>query len=205
MINILINTTLSGIRIRVGESIKKRNWQYLNSISNIVTSLYTFSPRLGASEMTPWEGESSRALSRARQDKYPTYSLRPHISKGWRPENSGVRKLTEWSPWTLSFSPRGMGFPDCVRPEKEGKLGFCVDYQKLDLLTTQDSYQILHMDECIDLPGNAVIFSTMDPKSRYWKVEIAHSDGDKTAYMSHHGLFHFTRMNFTLGTAPETV
>lgn len=35
------------------------------------------------------------------------------------------------------------------------------------------------MDECIDLFGDAKIFSTLEAKSGYWKVEIAEEDQEK--------------------------
>lgn len=60
------------------------------------------------------------------------------------------------------------------------------------------------MEACIDLLGNATIISTLDANSRYWKVEIAEEDRDKTAFTSHYGLFHFTRMPFGLKNDPGT-
>lgn len=58
--------------------------------------------------------------------------------------------------------------PVVVAPEKHGSLRFPVNYQKLNAVTKQDVYQISHVDQCIDVLGEAAVFSTRDPKSGYW-------------------------------------
>lgn len=88
---------------------------------------------------------------------------------------------------------------------KEGRHAhFLVDYANLKADTTQDSYLILHMDNCIDGLGDSTICSTSDANSRYCHVEIAKQDHHKKTYTSNHGLFRFTRMHFRLKNAPET-
>lgn len=60
------------------------------------------------------------------------------------------------------------------------------------------------MDECIDLLGEATIFSTLDTNSGYWPVEIDKIDRDRTAYTSYNGLYRFICMPFGLRNAPKT-
>lgn len=61
------------------------------------------------------------------------------------------------------------------------------------------------MDRCIDLPGDELIFCTHDANSGFWKVEIDDTDCDKTDLASHHGLFSFSRMSFTLCNKPYPI
>lgn len=75
-------------------------------------------------------------------------------------------------------------------PKKDGTLHFCVHYGKLNAVTIQDSYQLLCMNERIDSIGDATTFLTLDANSRYWKVEIATKDRDRTTFTSHHCFLH---------------
>lgn len=96
---------------------------------------------------------------------------------------------TEWAP------------PDVFVPKKDGTLWFCVDYEKFSKVTIRGSYPIHHMDECIDSFADEKMFSTMDPSSTYWHVEVADEDGDKIGFATHQGPFRFTPMAFDLKNA----
>lgn len=89
-------------------------------------------------------------------------------------------------------------------PKPDGSLRFCVDYRRLNVMTIRDSYPIPRMDECIDSLGDAVIFTTLDCNSGYWQIPMTEKDKDKTAFISHYGLYRFTRMPFGLKNAPGT-
>lgn len=53
----------------------------------------------------------------------------------------------------------------------DGKIRFCVDYQRLNALTIRKSYPILCMTECIAFLGDATIIITSDANSRYCWVQ----------------------------------
>lgn len=61
------------------------------------------------------------------------------------------------------------------------------------------------MDDCIDSVGKAQIFLTLDPNAVYWEVGMDGKDVDKTALVTHHGLYRKTRMPFALKNAQETI
>lgn len=61
------------------------------------------------------------------------------------------------------------------------------------------------MEEYIDSLGSASIFSTLDAKSRYWKVVIDEKDCKNTEFTSHNLLFCVTHMSFGLKNAPGTL
>ena len=94
--------------------------------------------------------------------------------------------------------------PVVFASKKDGSLRFCVDYRRLNAVTVRDSYPIPRMDECIDSLGGAQVFSTLDCNSGYWQVDIPVTDREKTAFVTHHGLFQYTRMPFGLRNAPAT-
>ena len=94
--------------------------------------------------------------------------------------------------------------PVVFAPKKDGTMRFCVDYRKLKAATVRDSYLLPRMDECIDSLGDATVFTTLDCNGRYWQVEIAEEDRDKTTFASHFGLYRFLRMPFGLKNAPAT-
>ena len=69
----------------------------------------------------------------------------------------------------------------------DGSLRFCLDYSKLNSKLFKDSYPLLRTDECIDSLANATVFSTLDCKSSYWKLNIEEKVQAKTAFPYHAG------------------
>ena len=71
-------------------------------------------------------------------------------------------------------------------------------------MTLGPSYHISGMDEFIDSLGEATVFYTLECDSRYRQTEIDKADKEKTAFVTHQGLFHYTQMPFGLRNAPAT-
>lgn len=94
--------------------------------------------------------------------------------------------------------------PIVLAPKKDGSLRFWVIYSKLTAVTVQDSYPIPRMDECTDCLGTVNVFSTMDANSSYQQTILDEKDVDKTAFVTHNGLFWYTRMLCGLKNAPAT-
>jgi Reverse transcriptase (RNA-dependent DNA polymerase)/Retroviral aspartyl protease len=94
--------------------------------------------------------------------------------------------------------------PVVLITKKDGETRFCVDYRRLNAVTKKDSYPLPRMDECLDSLGEAGIFTTLDCNSGYWQIPVAPEDRDKTAFVSHEGLYRFIRMPFGLVNAPAT-
>lgn len=69
--------------------------------------------------------------------------------------------------------------------------------------TVYNAYLIPLMDECINLLGDAAIFSTYDVNSGYWLVEIAVGDCEKTALASPRVFSQFIQMLFGLKNEAE--
>lgn len=69
-------------------------------------------------------------------------------------------------------------------------------------MTIKEVFSIPRMGECIDGLNEAQVFTSLECDSGYWQIPIAEVDRDKTAFISHYGLFRFVQMLFRLTQAP---
>ena len=88
--------------------------------------------------------------------------------------------------------------------KKDGTIRFCVDYRRLNKITKKDVYPLPRIDDCLNALGRAKYFSTFDLASGYWQIPMNKQDKEKTAFVSHCGLFEFNVMPFGLCNAPAT-
>ncbi len=94
--------------------------------------------------------------------------------------------------------------PVVIVPKKNGKLRFAVDYRKLNAVTKRDVFPLPRIDEILDSLGDAQYFTTLDMCAGYWQIEVEPKDREKTAFITHSGLYEFNVMPFGLTNAPAT-
>ena len=87
--------------------------------------------------------------------------------------------------------------------KKDGSLWFCIDYRQLNRITTQDSYPLPLIDNCLNALQGSTWFSTLDLRAGYYNIPIAETDKDKTAFITRSGCYRFNVMPFGVTGAPS--
>lgn len=88
--------------------------------------------------------------------------------------------------------------------KSDGTTRFCVDYRKLNGVTKKDAFPLPRIDESLEALSGAKFFCTADMASSFHQVSVREEDREKTAFVTHKGLFHFKHMPFGLVNSPKT-
>ena len=94
--------------------------------------------------------------------------------------------------------------PVVLVKKKDGKQRFCIDFRKLNQVTTRDVYPIPRIDDCLHALGGNAFFSTFDLFAGYWQITMSEIDRQKTAFIVDSGLYEFNVMPFGLTNATAT-
>ena len=113
------------------------------------------------------------------------YAVRQEItSQLKRMQLEGVIQPSE-SPWAS---------PVILVRKKDGSLQFCVDYRGLNIVKKGDMYPLPRIDDLLDKLGRAKCFSTLDIAAGYWQIRVRPDSQEKTAFITHQGLYEFKVM-----------
>ena len=115
---------------------------------------------------------------------------------------SEISKLVDAGIARLSTSP--WASPVVMVKKKDGGWRMCVDYRRLNTATKFDCFPLPRLDEALDAFSGAVVFSSLDLAMAYHQVPVAPQDVEKTAFITHMGLFEMAKMPFGLCNAPST-
>ena len=86
---------------------------------------------------------------------------------------------------------------------RNGKPRFCIDYRKLNAVTTPDEFPIPRQLEILSSLSSAQVLLSLDALSGFTQLELDPDDVEKTAFRTHRGLFQFKRMPFGLRNGPS--
>ena len=93
--------------------------------------------------------------------------------------------------------------PIVMVPKKDGTNRKCIDYVKLNEITTKEGYHHPRIGQTIDALQGAGYFSSLDLASGYWQVPVAEKDQHKIVFCTWKGsLYEFVKMSFGLTNAP---
>lgn len=77
------------------------------------------------------------------------------------------------SPWSS---------PIVLVNKKENSIRFCIDFRKLNEITTKDIHSIPRIESTLDALSGSKYYSTIDLKSGYLQVKVAEEDKPKTTF-----------------------
>ena len=104
----------------------------------------------------------------------------------------------------ISESSSPWASPVVIVCKKDGSLCFCIDYRWLNAVTKKDVFPLPRIDDLLDQLQGKCVFSTFDSRRGYWQIPVSAESKQKTAFITHKGLFEFGLMPFGLCNAPAT-
>ncbi|KAL4112118.1 hypothetical protein QTP88_015966 [Uroleucon formosanum] len=118
-----------------------------------------------------------------------------------------IQKLEEDNIIAPSKSP--WNAPLLVVPKKPDENGVvkyrvCVDFRKLNQISTGDAYPLPNITEILDQLGKSRYYTTLDLAQGYHQVKMHPDHCHKTAFSTDKGHFEFLRVPFGLKGAPAT-
>ncbi|CAF2136424.1 unnamed protein product [Rotaria magnacalcarata] len=87
------------------------------------------------------------------------------------------------SPWSS---------PIVLVRKKDGSVRFCVDFRKLNNITTKDAFPMPRIEDIFDHLSQAEYYTTIDFKSGYFQVGLDPKDRPKTAFSTRDQHYQFT-------------
>ncbi len=139
------------------------------------------------------EIQTSDALPKRQRVRRTPFAVRGEVARQLREmQGSGVISPSA-SPWAS---------PVVLVRKKDGTLRFCIDYRELNSVTKTDTFPLPRNDDMLDQLNKAKFFSTLDLASGYWQVQVHPQSKEKTAFVTHRGLYQFNVMPFGLKNAP---
>ena len=115
---------------------------------------------------------------------------------------SEIEKLVNSDIARPSTSP--WASPVVMVKTKDGTWRMCVDYRCINKATKFDCFRLPRLDEALDAFAGPTVFLSLDLAMAFHQVPVTPSDFEKTAFITHVGLFEIVKMLLGLCNAPST-
>ena len=139
------------------------------------------------------EIDTGNAAPRRQPPHRVPFAVTKEIAKQLKEMQAGNVIQPSNSPWAS---------PIVLVQKKDGTLRFCIDYRNLNSVTKLDKFPLPRIDDLLDQLGQSQYFTTLDLAAGYWQVKVSDKSKEKTAFITHQGLFEFRVMPFGLTNAP---
>ncbi|KAG1938438.1 thy-1 membrane glycoprotein [Pimephales promelas] len=108
--------------------------------------------------------------------------------------DSGIIEPVDASPWVSNL---------VVAQKKSGALRVCVDLRAVNKAVIPDKFPLPTSEELTAQFHGSTVFSKLDLRQGYLQVPLHPSSRNLTAFVTHEGVFRYTRMPFGLSSAPS--
>jgi hypothetical protein len=147
----------------------------------------------GETNLTQFQIDTGNALPKKQPLRRTPFAVRQEVARQLKDmQQTGVIQPSN-SPWAS---------PIVLVRKKDGSLRFCVDYRHLNSVTKADTFPLPRIDDLLDQLGKCKYFSTLDMAAGYWQIPVHLESREKTAFVTHRGLYEFRVMPFGLHNAP---
>jgi hypothetical protein len=113
------------------------------------------------------------------------------------------KQITKWLELGVIKPSKSPWSAPVVIAYRNGKPRFCVDYRKLNAVTTADEFPIPRQSEILASLSGAQVLSLLDALVGFTQLEFEDDEVEKTAFWTHRGLFQFRQMPFRLCNGPS--
>ena len=114
-----------------------------------------------------------------------------------------ARQLSQMqNPGVIEPSRSPLASPVVLVRKRDGTHRFCVDYRALNSVTKPDRFPLPRIDDLLNQLGESKYFSTIDLALGLWQIRMHPAAKEKTAFVTHQGLYEFRVIPFGLTNAP---
>ena len=96
-----------------------------------------------------------------------------------------------------------MGSPLAVVPKPDGDVRICVDMRRANQAIIRERQPIPTVEEVLEDLNGSTVFSRVDLKWGFHQILLAEESRHVTTFVTHRGLYRYTRLMFGVTSAPE--